>query len=135
MISEKNLQDLAPVAHGVLRIIVGYQFFLHGMSKLFGYPHDPSFDGLQLFSLMGVAGTLELLGGTLVMLGFCTRATAFVLSGLMAVAYFMAHATQGYPLMPIANHGEAAVLYCFIYLYFVFAGPGAWSIDNRLRAN
>jgi putative oxidoreductase len=82
-------------------------------------------------SLMGVAGVLELFGGALVLLGLFTRPVAFVLSGEMAFAYFMAHAPQGF--WPVLNHGEAAVLYCFAFLYFSAAGGGPWSLDRALR--
>jgi putative oxidoreductase len=91
------------------------------------------FDGLQLLSLMGIAGILELAGGLLIVLGFFTRPVAFVLSGEMAAAYFMAHAPQGF--LPLVNQGEAAVLYCFFFLYLFVAGPGAFSIDALRRKN
>jgi putative oxidoreductase len=84
----------------------------------------------ELFSLMGLAALLELFGGLLILVGLFTRPVAFVLSGFMAVAYFMAHAPQGF--FPIVNNGELAVLYCFVFLYFVFAGPGALSLDEAL---
>jgi putative oxidoreductase len=96
-------------------------------AKLLGHPHTAMFDGLQLFSLMGVAGVLELVGGLLVALGLFTRPVAFILSGEMAVAYFIAHAPQGF--LPLVKQGEAAVLYCFFFLYLFVAGPGAFSID------
>ena len=112
---------------GILRIITGFLFLQHGTAKLFGVPHVAMFDGLQLFSLMGFAGVLELVGGVLVLVGLFTRPAAFVLSGQMAVAYFMAHAPQA-PL-PIHNQGELAVVYCFVFLYFAVAGAGAFSID------
>ena len=86
---------------------------------------------IALFSLMGLAGLLEVVGGVLILVGLFTRPVAFVLSGFMAVAYFMAHAPQSF--YPALNEGDAAVLFCFIYLYLVFAGPGAWSVD-ALRA-
>src|SRR5471030_2411315 len=112
---------------GLLRIVVGFLFLQHGTAKLFGVPHIAMFDGLQLFSLMGLAGVLELGGGLLVLIGLFTRPSAFVLSGFMAVAYFMAHAPKG-PL-PILNEGELAVVYCFVFLYLAVAGAGAFSID------
>jgi putative oxidoreductase len=86
-------------------------------------------DGVQLFSLMGLAGILEVIGGLLIIIGLFTRVTAFVLAGMMAVAYFMAHAPQGF--YPLLNGGELAVLYCFVFLYFSAAGPGPWSVDAR----
>ena len=124
-----------PRAQGLLRIIVGYLFIPHGTAKLFGTPHVAMFDGLQLMSIMGLAGVLELVGGALLLIGLFTRPVAFVLSGFMAVAYFMAHATQGSPLLPMLNKGELAVVYSFVFLYFSVAGAGAWSVDAmRKRA-
>jgi putative oxidoreductase len=123
------LNDWAPRALAVLRIVTAYLFIQHGTAKLFGVPHQAMFDNLQLFSIVGLAGVLELVGGLLLLIGFLTRSTAFVLSGFMAVAYFMAHGSQGHVLSPMLNGGELAVLYCFVFLYFVFSGPGAWSVD------
>lgn len=116
-------------ALAVLRIVTAYLFATHGTAKLFGMPHQPMFDGLQVMSLTGLAGVLELVGGALLLIGLFTRPVAFILCGFMAVAYFMAHASQGQPLVPMLNQGELAVLYCFVFLYFAVAGPGAWSLD------
>ena len=113
---------------GLLRIIVGFLYIQHGTAKLFGAPHVAMFDGLQLFSLMGAAGVLELAGGALLLLGLFTRPVAFILSGQMAAAYFMAHAPAGF--LPILNGGEMAVMYCFTFLYFAAAGAGAYSLDG-----
>jgi len=113
---------------GILRIITGFLYLQHGTAKLFGAPHVAMFDGLQVLSLMGVAGILELVGGALLLLGLFTRPVAFILSGQMAAAYFMAHAPQGF--LPILNGGELAVLYSFIFLYFAAAGGGAFSLDG-----
>lgn len=121
----------SPRVHGVLRIVTGFLFLQHGSSKLLGAPHNAMFDGLQLMSLMGLAGVLELGGGVLIVLGLFTRPVAFILSGMMAVAYFMAHAPAG--LLPILNKGELAVMYCFVFLYFSVAGGGSYSIDATLR--
>jgi putative oxidoreductase len=121
-----------PFAHALLRIVSGYLFLWHGSAKLLHVPHVAMFDNLQLMSMMGLAGVLELVGGALLVIGLFTRVTAFVLSGEMAIAYFTAHATQGNPLLPMLNQGEAAVLYCFIFLFLAAAGAGAWSVD-RLR--
>jgi putative oxidoreductase len=127
-------QEWQPRALGVLRIITGYLIIPHGTAKLFGAPHQSMFDGLQLVSLMGLAGVLEVFGGALILIGLFTRPVAFVLCGFMAVAYFMAHASQGHVLLPMLNQGELAVLYCFVLLYLVFSGAGAWSVDGmRLR--
>ncbi len=119
----------APRLLSVLRIVAGYCFLLHGSAKLFGVPHVAMFDKLELMSLMGFAGVLELAGGILLLIGLFTRPVAFVLSGEMAAAYFMAHAVQGSPLMPLMNQGESAVLFCFIFLYLAAAGAGPWSVD------
>lgn len=116
----------------VLRIVVAYLFLQHGTAKLFGTPHVAMFDGMTLFSLIGFAAVLEIVGGLLLLLGLFTRPTAFVLSGEMAFAYFMGHANQGNVLVPMLNQGELAVLYCFIFLYFAVAGAGAWSLDGVL---
>jgi putative oxidoreductase len=112
----------------VLRIVTALLFLEHGTAKLFGLPHVTFFDNLSLFSLIGFAGVLEVVGGLLLLVGFWTRPTAFVLSGEMAVAYFMAHAPKGFS--PLLNQGESAVLYCFIFLYLAVAGGGAWSVDR-----
>lgn len=127
-----------PRAQAVLRIVTAYLFLVHGSSKLLGVPHVASYDGLQVFSLIGLAGILELVGGVLLIVGLFTRATAFVLCGEMAFAYFMGHAGQGNVLVPMLNRGELAVLFCFVFLFFAFAGAGAWSLDRfrvRRRAN
>ena len=107
----------------ILRIVAGLGFMQHGVSKFFGIPPFP----MPLNPLLTVAGTLELVGGALILIGLFTRPVAFVLSGMMAVAYFMAHFPQGF--FPAANGGEAAMLYCFIFLYLAAAGGGVWSVD------
>lgn len=126
-----NVSRYQPYVLGLLRIVLGYTFMLHGMAKLFGVPHVAMFDGLQLFSLMGLAGVLELVGGVLLILGWFTRPVAFILSGQMAVAYFMMHAGMDNFWLPLLNQGEAAVLYSFAFLYLSVAGAGGFSIDNR----
>lgn len=125
--SDSTCKVWTPRILGVLRIIIGFLFLQHGSAKLFGMPHVAMFDGLQLLSLMGFAGVLELVGGLLILVGLFTRQTAFILSGQMAFAYFMAHAPHGF--LPILNQGELAVVYCFVFLYFAVAGAGAYSID------
>src|SRR5690606_28510295 len=105
---------------GVLRIVAGFLFLAHGTQKLFNFPAGSG--AVELFSLMGFAGLLEFVGGALLMVGLLTRSTGFILSGLMAVAYFMAHAPSGF--LPIVNKGELAVIYSFLFLFFTFAGPG-----------
>ena len=127
------LESWRPRALAILRIVTAYLFIPHGTAKLFGMPYQKMFDGLQLMSLMGLAGILEVFGGALLLIGLFTRPVAFVLCGFMAVAYFMAHASQGNVLLPMLNGGELAVLYCFVFLYFVFAGAGAWSLDAAQR--
>ena len=122
-----------PRAQGLLRIVVAYLYLQHGTAKLFKVPHVAMFDNLQLMSLIGVAGILEVLGGALLLIGLFTRPVAFILSGQMAAAYFIAHAVQGNVLVPMLNQGESAVLFCFIFLFFAAAGAGAWGIDT-LRA-
>ena len=126
-----TLQAYTPHALAALRIVTAYLFIQHGTAKFFGFPHQEMFDGLQLFSLIGFAGVLEVAGGLLIGVGLFTRSTAFVLSGFMAVAYFMAHASQGNVLSPLLNGGEVAVMYSFIFLLFVFTGAGAFSLDER----
>ncbi len=116
-------------ALAVLRVVTAFLFLQHGTAKLFGTPHVAMFDGLQLASMMGVAGVLELVGGGLLLIGLFSRPVAFVLSGFMAAAYFMAHASQGHVLTPILNQGELAIMFCFVFLYIAVAGGGAWSVD------
>jgi len=119
----------APHLLSVLRIITGFLFMEHGTMKLFGFP-APMGD-IPLLSLMGMAGTLEVVGGFLILVGLFTQPVAFILSGEMAFAYFMAHAPQGF--WPALNHGEPAVLYCFIFLYLAAAGGGSWSVERIFR--
>ena len=133
-IDTTTLDSWRPRALAVLRIVTAYLFIPHGTAKLFGVPHQAMFDGLPLMSLVGLAGVLEVVGGVLFLIGLFTRPVAFVLCGFMAVAYFMAHGSQGNVLVPMLNQGELAVLWCFVFLYFVFAGAGAWSVDAARRA-
>jgi putative oxidoreductase len=104
-------------------------FLEHGTQKLFDFP--PAAEPGTLSALMGAQGAIEVVGGVLLALGLFTRPVAFILSGNMAVAYFMAHAPQNF--FPMLNGGDAAILYCFIFLYFFFAGGGAWSVDAARR--
>ena len=115
----------------VLRIITGFLFIAHGTQKLFNSPASPQNAAAPLMSFMGLTGILEFVGGLLILLGLFTRPTAFILSGMMAVAYFMAHASGGF--LPIVNKGELAVLYCFVFLFLAVAGGGEWSLDSLLR--
>ena len=121
--------QLTSRALAVLRIVSAFLLLQHGTSKLLGFPHVAYFDNLQLMSMIGIAGLLELVGGVLLLIGLFTRPVAFVLSGEMAFAYFIGHASKGAVLMPSLNGGEAAVLYCFIFLFIAAAGAGAWSVD------
>ena len=125
-----RLTPWAPHMLAVLRIMSALLFLEHGTMKLFNFPISPMGE-TQLLSLMGVQGLIELIGGVLLAIGLFTRPVAFILSGNMAVAYFMAHAPDGF--FPALNQGDAAILYCFVFLYFVFAGPGAWSVDSARR--
>ena len=118
-----------PLLLSVLRIVTALLLLQHGTAKLFGFPHVAMFDGLKLFSLVGVAGILEFFGGVMLLLGLFTWPVAFILSGEMAVAYFIAHAQKSF--FPILNGGELAVLYCFVFLYIAAAGGGAFSLDTR----
>jgi putative oxidoreductase len=120
----------APRVLSILRIVAALIFMVHGMMKLFGFPPSDR-PQPELFSLLGLAGVLELFGGILLVLGLFTRPVAFVLSGEMAFAYWMAHAPQSF--FPAVNAGDAAILYCFVFLYLAVAGGGAWSVDNTLR--
>lgn len=119
----------SPRMLSILRIVSGYCLLLHGTSKYFGFPGG-AIENLQITSLMGVAGLIEIIGGTLLIIGLFTRIAAFIASGFMAAAYFMGHvAAKGLFFFPFLNQGEAAVLFCFTFLYIFVAGPGPWSID------
>lgn len=120
-----TLTRYAPRMLSVLRIMVGLLFLAHGTMKHLGFPASEQVPPPG--SLGSIAGWFELIGGALFVLGLFTRPVAFVLSGLMAFAYFLAHAPSSF--FPAMNGGDAAVLYCFVFLYFVFAGPGVWSVD------
>jgi putative oxidoreductase len=116
---------------GVLRIVTAFMFIQHGTAKLFHVPHVEAMDGVQLMSIYGLAGVLEVVGGALLLLGLLTRPVAFVLAGEMAFAYFMGHASKG--ALPLLNGGELAVQWCFLFLYFWAAGPGAFSVDGTRK--
>jgi putative oxidoreductase len=122
----ETLTAWAPRVLSVLRIVSALIFMAHGTTKHLGFPaSDYSFMGVS--SLGGVAGLFELVGGALLAVGLFTRPVAFVLSGVMAAAYFIVHAPQSF--FPVLNGGDAAILYCFVFFYFVFAGGGPWSVD------
>jgi putative oxidoreductase len=124
------LQSWAPRALSVLRIVTAFLFMMHGSAKLLHVPHQAMFDNLQLVSLMGLQGVLELVGGALLLIGLFSRPVAFLLCGDMAVAYFMAHWPKNW--LPLLNGGDLAVLFCFVFLYLWLAGPGPWSVDARM---
>jgi putative oxidoreductase len=113
----------------VLRIVVGLVFLEHGSQKILHFPPNDHYPAIA--TLAGLSGLIELIGGTLLALGLFTRVAAFIMSGEMAVAYFMVHASHS--LFPLVNKGELAVVYCFVFLYFVFAGGGAFSLDAAMR--
>ncbi len=123
-----KLDRYTPYAIAALRIVTALIFMAHGMQKLFGWP-APSASGLPpMFSLLWFGAVLELVGGLAILAGVFTRPVAFVLSGEMAVAYWMFHAPESF--FPVLNGGDAAILYCFVFLLLVFTGPGAWSVDG-----
>ena len=128
----QSLGKYAPQALAILRIVTALLFIEHGTAKLFGFPAmaGPGSAGGSLPPIILLAALLEVFGGLAILVGFFTRPVAFILSGMMAVAYWMAHVPKG-GFFPLSNGGDAAVLFCFIFLYLVFAGPGAWSIDGR----
>jgi putative oxidoreductase len=117
----------SPQMLSVLRIMAGLVILQFGTAKVLGFPAVPMFAGVKLFSLIGLAGTLELIGGVLLVLGLFTRPVAFILSGEMAAAYFIAHFSKSF--IPLLNGGNEAVIYCFVFLYLFFAGGGPWSVD------
>jgi putative oxidoreductase len=123
---ERFLGTYAPYLYALLRIVAGLLFALHGSQKLLGFPGGK--DPVALFSLMGVAGVIELVGGLLIALGLFASVAAFIASGQMAVAYFMAHAPQS--PFPVINGGDHTVLFCFVFLYIAARGSGVWSLDS-----
>lgn len=124
MTFEDRLHQLSPYVLSILRIVIALLFFSHGLSKMLGFPGTLVPPALTLHWL---SGAFEFIGGALLVLGLLTRASAFVMSGEMAFAYFLGHAPRGF--FPQLNGGDAAILYCFIFFYFVFAGAGPWSLD------
>ena len=125
-----RLNQYQPYALTALRIMTGLLFMEHGTQKLLAFPAGGHFDG-PLPTLILIQGILEAFGGLAIVLGLFTRIVAFVLSGNMAVAYFMAHMPRNF--FPVNNEGDAAILYCFVFLFLVFAGPGLLAIDNRKK--
>ena len=125
------LDRYTPYALAALRIVTALIFMAHGTQKLLGFPAPPQSGLPPVGSLYWFGGILELGGGLLILLGLLTRPVAFILAGEMAVAYWMFHAPRNF--YPVLNGGDAAILYCFVFLLFVFTGPGAWSIDGARR--
>jgi putative oxidoreductase len=123
-----RLAGYAPVMLSILRIMTALIFLEHGSQKLFGFPPGSMMPRPDAMSLLWFAGIIEMIPGALIALGLFTRAAAFVAAGEMAFAYFIGHAARG-GFFPANNGGDAAILYCFIFLYLVCAGPGAWSLD------
>ena len=129
MLDDVGLIRRAPYALALLRIVSGLIFLEHGTQKFFGFPPGEYAGSGWAFSNPGAfAGPIEIVTGILITVGLFTRPAAFLASGTMAVAYWMMHAPQNF--FPVNNGGDAAILYCFVFLYLVFSGPGAWSIDD-----
>jgi putative oxidoreductase len=124
----RGLERFSPQLLCVLRIMSGLMFLEHGTAKLLHIPHVPDFDH-GLAPMLLAAGIIELVGGFLIAIGFYTRIAAFICSGEMAVAYFQIHVRMGRSIFPVQNEGDAAVLFCFIFLFLVAAGAGPWSVD------
>jgi putative oxidoreductase len=124
------LDGWSPQMRSVLRIVAGLLFVQHGSAKLLHVPAQAMFTHLQLMSLLGVQGVIELVGGGLLAVGLLSRPVAFILAGDMAVAFFMVHFPKSW--LPILNGGDLAVLFCFSFLYLWVAGPGPWSLDAQL---
>jgi putative oxidoreductase len=129
MFADSTIAAWTPRVLSIVRIVVALMFLEHGTQKFLDFPPSPN-PGPPLFSLIGVQGAIEIVGGCLLAAGFFTRCVAFVLSGDMAVAYFMSHAPRSF--FPALNGGDAAILYCFIFLYLAFAGGGPWSVDAAM---
>jgi putative oxidoreductase len=127
----ETLAAWTPRALSVLRIIMGLMIIQHGMAKILGFPAVASFANLSPFSLIGVAGLIELIGGALLIVGLLTRPVAFIISGEMAFAYFMAHAPRDF--YPLINGGTLAIMFCFTCLFLSTAGAGPWSVDAAMK--
>jgi putative oxidoreductase len=131
---EARLSGFQPQVLSILRIVAGLLFLSAGLQKWFGFPvGNPNYAKITLLSMVGIAGVIEIIGGALVTLGLYTRAAAFILSGEMAVAYWYYANRPAKGFVPIQNGGTLEVLFCFVFLYLVFAGAGVWSLDAMLR--
>ncbi len=128
----RSTSSLEAYALGLLRIVAAFMFTLHGIQK-FGGLGGLRGHAAPLYSMLWIAGVIEIIGGPLIFLGLFTRFVAFILCGEMAVAYFTAHVHMGPWMFPLINRGEITVFYCFFYLYLVTAGPGAFSLDGAIR--
>ena len=126
-----KLAEWSPRVLSILRIVTALLFIEHATMKFFAFPAAMPGPGGPLPAIIVAAGVIELVGGTLIAVGLFTRPAAFIASGTMAAAYFMAHASQSF--WPVVNQGEAAIMFCFIFFYLVFAGGGSWSLDSLLR--
>lgn len=127
----QNLDRYTPYALGALRIVAALIFIEHGTQKLFAFPAAPEGGLPPAWSQLWIGAWIELVGGVLIALGLFTRPAAFIASGTMAVAYWMFHAPASF--YPVLNGGDAAILYCFVFLLLVFAGPGAFSVDGAMK--
>lgn len=127
----ETLAAWTPRALSVLRIIMGLMIIQHGMAKILGFPAVASFANLSPFSLIGAAGLIELIGGALLIVGLLTRPVAFIISGEMAFAYFMAHEPKSF--YPLINGGTLAIMFCFTCLFLSTAGAGPWSVDAAMK--
>lgn len=134
---EKLANQFSPFLLLLTRVAVGYMFLLHGTAKFFEFPVSMTGGNgsVPLFSLFGVAGVLEIVGGIFLILGLFTRLTSFILAGQMAVAYFMFHASSGGLFNPMGNKGEAAALFCMAFLLLWHTGAGKFSVDNALNTS
>jgi putative oxidoreductase len=126
MLSDSFRAEWSPRLLSVIRIIAGLMFMQHGLAKYFGFP-APFPIAVQAASMLGVAGMIEIVAGALIAAGLFARLAAFIASGEMAIGYFMSHFPKGF--FPLANGGELAIFYCFVFLYIALQGPGPWSID------
>jgi putative oxidoreductase len=128
---ERTIGPYRPQFLSILRIVTALLFLQHGTMKIFGFPAG-GMPTPEMFTGFWWIGLLEVVGGVLLIIGLLTRPVAFILSGQMAVAYWIAHAPQSF--YPVLNGGEAAILFCFVFLYIAAAGPGAWAVDSRTRS-
>ena len=128
---DQTFARFQPIALSLLRFITGLLLFQYGVAKILKFPAGTQFDKVELFSLIGTAGMIELVFGGLLMIGLFSRIVAFILSGEMAFAYFMGHFPKSF--FPLLNNGTAAILFCFACLYLSTAGGGPWSVDAMMR--